>query len=314
MGNPLPPATTANIPLDKRRFALDIVSVERKYALLIEEALKEDIGGGDITTQAIIPPDLRARGLLIAKKGGVICGLPLAEEVFKRVGEGLKFGRLVEEGEKVQKGKEVAWIKGEARAILKGERVALNFLGRLSGIASLTAEFVAAIAGTKARILDTRKTTPGWRSLEKYAVRKGGGLNHRLGLYDMVLIKDNHIDLVGGIPQAIGAGSTNPLWKGKIVEVEVRDLRELREALSLGVKRILLDNFSLPQIGEAMKVISQLKGRDKPKIEVSGGVNLKNVRDIAQQGVDYISVGRLTHSVRALDFSLTLKRIQPCPS
>lgn len=283
--------------------------MEKGYSFLIEEALREDIGSGDITTEAIVPLDLTAQGLLIAKERGIVCGLPLAEEVFKRVKGSLEFGQLVEEGEKVPKGKEIAWIKGRARAILKGERVALNFLGRLSGIATLTAKFVAAIAGTKAKILDTRKTTPGWRYLEKYAVRKGGGLNHRFGLYDMVLVKDNHIDLLGGIPQAMGAGLASPLWRGKIVEVEVRDMEELREALSLGARRVMLDNFSPLQIGEAMEIISKLKGRDRPKVEVSGEVNLKNVREIAQKGVDYISVGGLTHSARSLNISLTLKRV-----
>ncbi len=283
--------------------------MEREYSFLIEEALKEDIGSGDITAEAIIPPDLKAQGFLIAKEEGIICGLPLAEEAFKRVNNSLNFGQLVKEGGKVQKGKEIAWVKGQAQAILKGERVALNFLGRLSGVATLTAKFVAAIAGTKARILDTRKTTPGWRNLEKYAVRKGGGLNHRFGLYDMVLIKDNHIDLLGGIPQAIGAGLNSPLWWGKSVEVEVRNMGELRKALSLGVQRVMLDNFPLLQIEEAMRILLKLKEGERPEVEVSGGVNLKNVREIAQKGVDYISVGGLTHSARSLDISLTLKRV-----
>ncbi len=283
--------------------------MERGYSLLIEEALREDIGSGDITTEAIVPPGLMAEGSLIAKEEGVISGLFLAEEVFKRVDKSLEFSALVREGEKVKGGKKIAQVKGQARAILKGERTALNFLGRLCGISTLTAKFVEAIAGTQARILDTRKTTPGWRRLEKYAVRKGGGLNHRFGLYDMVLVKDNHIDLLGGISQAIRGSLDNPLWKGKEVEVEIRNLRELKEVLSLGVERVMLDNFSLSQIREAMEIVFKLKGRDRPRVEVSGGVNLKNVREIAQTGVDYISVGALTHSARALDISLILTKV-----
>lgn len=283
--------------------------MERGYSLLIEEALREDIGSGDITTEAIVPPGLMAEGSLIAKEEGVISGLFLAEEVFKRVDKSLEFSALVREGEKVKGGKKIAQVKGQARAILKGERTALNFLGRLCGISTLTAKFVEAIAGTQARILDTRKTTPGWRKLEKYAVRKGGGLNHRFGLYDMVLVKDNHIDLLGGISQAIRGSLDNPLWKGREVEVEIRNLRELKEVLSLGVERVMLDNFSLSQIREAMEIVFKLKGRDRPRVEVSGGVNLKNVREIAQTGVDYISIGALTHSARALDISLILRKV-----
>ncbi len=283
--------------------------MERGYSLLIDEALREDIGSGDITTEAIVPPGLMAEGSLVAKEEGVISGLFLAEEVFKRVDVSLEFSALVREGGKVKGGKKIAQVKGQARAILKGERTALNFLGRLCGISTLTAKFVEAIAGTQARILDTRKTTPGWRRLEKYAVRKGGGLNHRFGLYDMVLVKDNHIDLLGGISQAIRGSLDNPLWKGKEVEVEIRNLRELKEVLSLGVERVMLDNFSLSQIREAMEIVLKLKGRDRPRVEVSGGVNLKNVREIVQTGVDYISVGALTHSARTLDISLILRKV-----
>ncbi len=267
------------------------------------------MGRGDITTETIVPPGLMAEGGLVAKEEGVISGLFLAEEVFKRVERNLEFNALVREGEKVKEDKEIAWVKGQARAILKGERAALNFLSRLCGISTLTARFVEAVAGTQVRILDTRKTTPGWRRLEKYAVRKGGGLNHRFGLYDMVLVKDNHIDLLGGIPQAIERALDSPQWRDREVEVEVRNLRELKEVLSLGVKRVMLDNFSLSQIRKAMEVVFRLKGRDRPMVEVSGGISLKNVREIAQTGVDYISVGALTHSARALDISLILRKV-----
>ena len=299
-------ANHTNIPLDKYEAKLDIVPVE--YSLLIEEALKEDVGEGDITTEAIVPLGLIAEGVFVAKEEGVVCGLFLAEEVFKKVDESLEFGALVGEGDRVQRNKEIARIEGQARSILKGERTALNFIGRLSGISTLTAKFVGAVARTGAKILDTRKTTPGWRRLEKYAVRNGGGVNHRLGLYDMVLVKGNHIGLLGGITEAIEVALNGPLWRGKKVEVEVRNLKELREALSLGVEWVMLDNFSLPEIREAMGLVSRLKGRDRPRIEVSGGVNLKNVKGIAQTGVDYISVGALTHSAQALDVSLVLRR------
>jgi len=266
---------------------------------LIEQALREDVGPGDVTTRAVIPPDVRGKGAILVKAHGVICGLQVAAEVFRAVDERVSFRPRVREGEPVQPGDVVAEVEGPLRGILTAERTALNFLARLSGIATLTARFVDAVAPYRAVILDTRKTTPGWRVLEKYAVRCGGGRNHRMGLYDMVLIKDNHIAACGSISEAVRR--VRAAGVGVPVEVEVKDLDELREALKLGVDRILLDNFSVEDIAEAVKI-----AEGRVPLEASGGVTLDNVAAIAATGVDYISVGALTHSAPALDLSLEL--------
>jgi len=266
---------------------------------LIEQALKEDVGPGDVTTRAVIPPDVRGKGAILVKAHGVICGLQVAAEVFRAVDERISFRPRVREGEPVQPGDVVAEVEGPLRGILTAERTALNFLARLSGIATLTARFVDAVAPYRAVILDTRKTTPGWRVLEKYAVRCGGGRNHRMGLYDMVLIKDNHIAACGSISEAVRR--VRAAGVGVPVEVEVKNLDELREALKLGVDRILLDNFSVEDIAEAVKI-----AEGRVPLEASGGVTLDNVAAIAATGVDYISVGALTHSAPALDLSLEL--------
>ena len=266
---------------------------------LIEQALREDVGPGDVTTRAVIPPDVRGKGAILVKAHGVICGLQVAAEVFRAVDERISFRPRVREGEPVQPGDVVAEVEGPLRGILTAERTALNFLARLSGIATLTARFVDAVAPYRAVILDTRKTTPGWRVLEKYAVRCGGGRNHRMGLYDMVLIKDNHIAACGSISEAVRR--VRAAGVGVPVEVEVKDLDELREALKLGVDRILLDNFSVEDIAEAVKI-----AEGRVPLEASGGVTLDNVAAIAATGVDYISVGALTHSAPALDLSLEL--------
>lgn len=266
---------------------------------LIELALREDIGPGDVTTESTLPEEARGKGRIVAKAHGVICGLPIAGEVFKRVDPGIAFQPSVRDGEPVQPGQAIAEVTGPLRGILTAERVALNFLCRLSGIATLTAKFVDAVAPYRAVILDTRKTTPGWRALEKYAVRCGGGRNHRMGLYDMVLIKDNHIAACGSISEAVRrvreAGVRLPL------EVEVGEIAELEEALELGVDRILLDNMSVDEIAAAVKLAA-----GRVPLEASGGVTLENVAAIAATGVDYISVGALTHSAPALDLSLEL--------
>ncbi len=268
-------------------------------APLIDRALREDIGPGDVTTGATVPAGARGRGAIVAKAHGVICGLPVASAVFRAVDEGISLSPRARDGEPVQPGDVVAVVEGSLRGILTAERTALNFLARLSGIATLTARFVEAVAPYRAVILDTRKTTPGWRYLEKYAVRCGGGRNHRMGLYDMVLIKDNHIAVCGSITEAVRrvrtAGAALP------VEVEVRNLEELREALELGVDRILLDNFAVEEIAEAVRIAA-----GRVPLEASGGVTLENVAEIAATGVDYISVGALTHSAPALDLSLEL--------
>lgn len=270
---------------------------------LIELALREDLGPGDVTTRATIPEGAWGRGAIVAKAHGVICGLPVAAEVFRAVDERISLTPHMRDGEPVQPGDAVAEVEGPLRGILAAERTALNFLCRLSGIATLTARFVDAVAPYRAVILDTRKTTPGWRHLEKYAVRCGGGRNHRMGLYDMVLIKDNHIAACGSVTEAVkrvrNAGVAVP------VEVEVRDLEELREALGLGVDRILLDNFSVEEMAEAVRIAA-----GRVPLEASGGVTLENVAEIAATGVDYISVGALTHSAPALDLSLELHRDQ----
>ncbi|MCR4404709.1 MAG: carboxylating nicotinate-nucleotide diphosphorylase [Candidatus Acetothermia bacterium] len=284
-------------------------------ANLIEQALAEDLGRrGDVTTAAIVPEEAQGEGVILAKAKGVLAGLPLAGEVFRRVDPEIRFIPQAQDGEPVAPRAIVAQVSGPLRGILTAERAALNFLCRLSGIATLTSRYVDAVAPYHAVILDTRKTTPGWRALEKYAVRCGGGQNHRMGLYDMVLIKDNHIAAAGSITEAVRraraalAPSPQPSpskgeGMGGGIEVEVRTLEELEEALALGVDRILLDNMDLPTLKEA---VALAKGR--AKLEASGGITLENVAAVAATGVDYISVGALTHSAPALDLSLELIR------
>jgi len=266
---------------------------------LIELALAEDLGDGDVTTLATVPEGEEGKAKIIAKGYGILCGLPIAAEVFRKVEEGIRLKPMATDGEPVAPGAMVAEISGPLRGILTAERTALNFLGRLSGIATLTARFVDAVAPYRAVILDTRKTTPGWRALEKYAVRCGGGRNHRMGLYDMVLIKDNHIAVCGSLAEAVrrvrACGVRLP------IEVEVTTLAELQEALSLGVDRILLDNMAPETMRAAVK-----KAGGRVPLEASGGITLDNVAEIAACGVDYISIGALTHSSPALDFSLEI--------
>jgi len=266
---------------------------------LIELALAEDVGSGDLTTESTVPEGRSGQAAIVAKAHGVLAGLPVAAEVFRRVDARIGFKALALDGEPVAPGDVVARLQGPLPGILTAERTALNFLARLSGIATTTARFVDAVAPYKAVILDTRKTTPGWRLLEKYAVRCGGGRNHRLGLYDMVLIKDNHIAACGSISEAVrrvrAAGGEVP------IEVEVRTLEELEEALGLGVDRILLDNMDQATLREAV----HLAGGKVP-LEASGGITLENVAQVAACGVDFISVGAITHSAPALDLSLEL--------
>jgi len=266
---------------------------------LIDLALAEDVGKGDVTTVATVPEGKEGRAVIIAKAYGIVCGLPIMAEVFRQVDEAIRLTHLASDGEPVAPGDVVAALSGPLRGILTAERTALNFLTHLSGIATLTARFVDVVAPYRAVILDTRKTTPGWRALEKYAVRCGGGRNHRMGLYDMVLIKDNHIAASGSLTEAVrrvrAAGISLP------IEVEVRTLAELEEALSLDVDRILLDNMDIPTL---RKAIARAKG--KVELEASGGVTLENAAEIAACGVDYISIGALTRSAPALDFSLEI--------
>jgi nicotinate-nucleotide pyrophosphorylase (carboxylating) len=265
----------------------------------IRLALEEDLGAGDITTASIVPNDARAHARLIAKQDGIVAGLDVAEAVFLELDRGVKFKALVPEGSRVSSGQVLAEIGGPARAILSAERTALNFLGRMSGIATLTRQFVDAVAGTPARILDTRKTAPGLRAFDKLAVRRGGGANHRLGLYDMILIKDNHIDLAGSLVEAIRRAQAAET--GLEIEVEARTLDEVQAALGAGARRILLDNMSLSMMKEAVAI-----GGGRARLEASGNVSLDNIREIAQTGVDDISIGALTHSARVFDMSLEL--------
>jgi nicotinate-nucleotide pyrophosphorylase (carboxylating) len=272
--------------------------------VLIDAALAEDIGSGDWTTLWTVGPEVMAEARIVAKAEGVIAGLEVAREVFRRVDPELTVRVLCQDGDRVHPGTEVLRLSGAARSILTGERVALNFLQRLSGVATLAARYVDAVEGTGARILDTRKTTPGMRLLEKRAVVAGGAVNHRVGLYDMVLIKENHIAAAGGITAAVEAVRAQNAT-GLQVEVETTSLAEVREALAAGVDRILFDNMPLDLLAEAVQVVRS-SPEPRPEMEASGGVDLSTVRAIANTGVDYISVGAMTHSVPALDLSLLI--------
>ena len=268
---------------------------------LIQAALAEDVGDGDLTSDAILPPEMTCRGKIVCRQDGVIAGLPVVERVFKLVDERLQFDAKTQDGEKVQEDQIVARLYGPARAMLRAERVALNYLQHLSGIASITAKFVKAVDGTKTEILDTRKTTPGMRMLEKYATRTGGATNHRMGLYDAVLIKDTHLSLANGVSAALRA--VRKAHPEAMINVEVSNLQELEQALNDKAPRVLLDNFAPGQVREAMQII-----RGRAQVEISGGVLLTNARAYALAGADYISVGALTHSATALDFSMKVTR------
>jgi nicotinate-nucleotide pyrophosphorylase (carboxylating) len=270
---------------------------------LIQRALAEDVGGGDLTALAVVPENARARGTVVAKQDGVVAGLGVAAAVFAELDPGVATQPLATDGDRVAPGDELLRLDGPARPILAGERVALNLLGRLSGIATLTARYVAAVEGTGAQILDTRKTTPGLRALEKAAVVAGGGTSHRFGLYDAILVKENHVRVAGGVGEASRrALASAPA--GVEVEVEVESLDELDEALGAGVERILLDNMGPDDLRAA---VARTAGR--ARLEASGGVSLESVRAIAEAGVDFVSVGALTHSAPALDVSLLFEPV-----
>jgi nicotinate-nucleotide pyrophosphorylase (carboxylating) len=265
----------------------------------VRRALEEDVGSGDVTTRAVVPDDARARATISQKAPGVVFGLDAAEAVFAQVDERLAVSRLAEEGAWRQGG-EVLAVEGGAAGILVGERVALNLLGRLSGVATLTARYVEAVEGTGARILDTRKTTPGLRALEKAAVAAGGGHNHRTGLYDAMLVKENHSALAGGVGEATRrALAAAPA--GMAVEIECASLDDVDAALAAGATRLLLDNMDPATLREAVA-----RARGRAQTEASGNVSLETVRAVAETGVDWISVGALTHSAPALDLSLLL--------
>ena len=268
----------------------------------VAAALAEDLGlAGDITTDSVIAPEMTASGVFAARKPGTIAGLDLTAAAFRQLDPTTQLDIFVPDGSSVEAGAVVARVSGSARALLTGERVALNFLGRLSGIATLTRRYVDAVAGTRAHIVDTRKTTPGLRAFEKYAVRAGGGMNHRIGLFDAVLIKDNHIAVAGGIGQAIAAARARAGHMVKI-EIEVDTLDQLREALQHRIDAVLLDNMTPAQLAEAVR---EVDGR--VITEASGGVNLETVRAIAEAGVDLISIGALTHSAPVLDLGLDVE-------
>lgn len=274
-----------------------------KNLKIIREALREDIGRGDITSEAIIPVKKSARAIILAKEDGVIAGLDIARGVFRQVDGEIKVAFKVRDGEKAKKGKIIAMVSGPARGILTAERTALNFLQHLSGIATLTNKFVARVKGqgSRAKILDTRKTVPGMRTLEKYAVKMGGGVNHRFGLYDAILIKDNHIKIAGGVKKAV-EGVRRRYKAMKAVEVEAKKISEVKETIEAGADRVLLDNMTVGTMKEAVKLCKKAR----MKTEASGGINLNNVAAVAKTDVDYISVGALTHSARALDISLKI--------
>ncbi|MEI6446410.1 MAG: carboxylating nicotinate-nucleotide diphosphorylase [Actinomycetes bacterium] len=270
-----------------------------QVAEIVERALREDLGNGDVTTRSSVPDDSRARAVITQKQPGVIFGLDCAKQAFERLDREARFERRCSEGLE-RDGGEVAVIEGSARALLAAERTALNLLGRLSGVATVAHRYVKAVEGTGARILDTRKTTPGLRLFEKAAVAAGGGTNHRVGLFDAFLLKENHIAMAGGIERAVAlCREADP---GLLLEVEVRNLTELVEAIESGADRIMLDNMDLGQMRTAVGITA-----GRAELEASGGVSLESVRAIAETGVDFISVGAITHSAPTLDLSLLLE-------
>ena len=276
---------------------LDLEDLRRR----LRQALEEDIGENDVTTAATVDDGHHRSAVVVAKGSGIVCGLRVFEEAYHVLDKAIQVHTLVSEGHEVRAGEQVLTITGRVSSILTAERVALNFLGWLSGIATLTRRFVDRAGPFGATIADTRKTTPLWRDLEKYAVQVGGGVNHRSGLHDMVLIKENHIDAAGDPREAVKR--VRERWGHRfLVEIETRNLREVYEALQLDVDRIMLDNFPLEELAEAVSMV-----RGERELEASGGVTLENVVDIARTGVDIISVGALTHSFVVVDYSMLLR-------
>jgi nicotinate-nucleotide pyrophosphorylase (carboxylating) len=270
----------------------------QEFDSIIEAALREDMPEGDVTSESIIPANARSEAYFLAKEDGVLAGLPVASRVFEKIDPSIIFIERFREGSAFRKSDKLARVKGPTIALLKGERTALNFLQHLCGVATVTRAFVEAIAGTKTRILDTRKTTPGLRVLDKYAVKTAGGMNHRLSLSDMVLIKDNHLRSVGSVSEAVRRARSK-IRPGVRIEVEASSLLQVREALAAGADMIMLDNMPLETTHQAVV----LAGGRVP-LEASGNMTLDRVRAVAETGVDFISVGALTHSARAIDISL----------
>jgi nicotinate-nucleotide pyrophosphorylase (carboxylating) len=297
---------------------------------LIAAALEEDVGPGDVSVAATIPEKARGLAHIVAKQDLICAGLPLAEKVFQALDPQMKLEPRATEGQKVSKGNDVLHLEGQASAILTGERTALNFLGRLSGIATYTHLFVEQIAGTGAKIRDTRKTTPGLRLLEKYAVKMGGGTNHRIGLFDAILLKENHIALAGGVKaaldqahsyassrmnpramtayEAVGAAPSVAEAGSLCIQIEVRNESELREALSAGAEAVLLDNMTPDQARQCVQIVRGI--RPHCIVEISGGITLANVRAYAETGADYLSSGALTHSAPNADLSLLVDKLE----
>ncbi|MEN9281632.1 MAG: hypothetical protein RL594_567 [Bacteroidota bacterium] len=275
--------------------------VDSSVLRLIQFALHEDVGTGDITSDLCIPLSARASARFILKESGVICGLPILPIVFRQLSDHVHVNQLVDEGATCDAGTVVATVEGPAHALLSGERTALNFIQRMSGVATKTKSYVDRIAGTSASILDTRKTIPGWRLLDKYATRIGGARNHRFGLYDMVMIKDNHITACGGIREAVDRVVDElRTQKAMRIEVEAQNLDDVAEILECsGVHRVMFDNFTPERVAEGVRLVAQ-----QLETEASGGISFSNIRDYAETGVDFISVGAITHSAVALDISM----------
>jgi nicotinate-nucleotide pyrophosphorylase (carboxylating) len=312
MGRPSQPQKFGLV-IEARPVVSDLTDAERPHIMnfmtprlseidtLIDAALREDLPAGDITSESVVPPDSRSRAVFLAKEKGVLAGLEVARRVFERVDPEVRFRAFRREGSAFAAGDILAEVRGRSVSLLKGERTALNFLQRLSGIATKTRRFVDAVAGTGTKILDTRKTTPLLRRMEKYAVKMGGGENHRFSLSDMILIKDNHLALVGNIGEAVRRARAGAK-RGMRIEVEVGSFAAAREAVAAGATMIMLDNMSPARM---RPIVRWLKG--KVPVEVSGRVGLARVRRIAEMGVDYVSVGGLTHSVVSVDISLEFR-------
>ncbi len=269
---------------------------------IIEKALSEDIGDGDHTSLSTIPKDAKGKAELLIKEDGILAGIKIAEKVFKKVDENIAFKALLDDGAKVKKGDIAFVVEGNSISLLSAERLALNFMQRMSGIATATRKIVDKLDGLNTKVLDTRKTTPNLRVIEKEAVVIGGGENHRMGLFDMIMIKDNHVDFAGGIAKAIESTKKYLKEKNKDlkIEIEVRNFDELNEVLKTGnVDRIMLDNFSVIEMKKAIEIID-----GRYKTEASGGITIDTIREYAETGVDYISVGALTHHIKSLDMSL----------
>ncbi len=287
----------------------DLPKMDRtRLELAISQALEEDVGCGDVTTVWTVGERVKADATLIAKAPGVVAGLAVAEAVFQMIDSTIRFSSELTDGSGVDIGTVLAEVEGPARGILTGERTALNFLQRMSGIATATSEYVSAVSGTGTKILDTRKTVPGLRMLDKYSVVAGGGVNHRIGLFDRVLMKENHIEAADGIGPAVRAVKQGMAEADReiLIEVEVETLHELEDALVSGVDQVMLDNMDLETMRKAVERVRSMNEK-RPKLEASGNVTLASVREIAETGVDFISVGALTHSAKALDISLLFR-------